>query len=278
LGTSAGYSNTDGNCNSFLGSLAGYSNTNGDNNTFLGYFTGFFSTTGNDNTFLGMYSGFNNIGGSVNTFVGKFSGYGSKSGYANTYLGSNTGYNNETGDYNVFIGYNAGYNETGSNRLYIANSNASFPLVYGEFDNAILAVNGKLGIGRQNPTYPIHMGSGAYCSVGGTWTNASSRSLKENIESLSTGEALDALTKLNPVKYNYKVDKTDKHVGFIAEDVPDLVAASDRKGLSPMDVTAVLTKVVQEQQNMIQEQQKVNQEYKRIISELQERIANLEKK
>ncbi|HLP45622.1 MAG TPA: tail fiber domain-containing protein [Candidatus Kapabacteria bacterium] len=95
--------------------------------------------------------------------------------------------------------------------------------------------------------------------------------LKENIENLNAGEAVAALTKLNPVKYNYKVDKTDKHVGFIAEDVPELAATSDRKGLSPMDVTAVLTKVAQEQQNVIQE-------YRKLISDLQKRMATLEKK
>ena len=39
---------------------------------------------------------------------------------------------------------------------------------------------------------------------------------------------------------------TEKRVGFIAEEVPDLVATKDRKGLSPMDIVAVLTKVVQE--------------------------------
>jgi len=42
-------------------------------------------------------------------------------------------------------------------------------------------------------------------------------------------------------------------VGFATQtwDVPDLVATSDRKGLSPMDIVAVLTKVVQEQQRVI---------------------------
>jgi hypothetical protein len=35
--------------------------------------------------------------------------------------------------------------------------------------------------------------------------------------------------------------------------VPSLVATKDRKGLSPMDIVAVLTKVVQEQQKTIDE-------------------------
>jgi hypothetical protein len=89
------------------------------------------------------------------------------------------------------------------------------------------------------------MASGARVTTGGVWTNASSREYKENIQELSASEAADTLAKLDPVKYNYKVDAEDKHVGFIAEDVPDLVATKDRKGLSPMDIVAVLTKVVQ---------------------------------
>ena len=35
-------------------------------------------------------------------------------------------------------------------------------------------------------------------------------------------------------------------MGFIAEEVPDRVATKDRKGLSPMNIVAVSTKVVQE--------------------------------
>jgi Chaperone of endosialidase len=108
----------------------------------------------------------------------------------------------------------------------------------------------------------LTMASGATCTVGGVWVNSSSRELKDNIEGLTTGEAMKTLAGLEPVKYNYKVDQADAHVGFIAEDVPNLVATKDRKGLSPMDVTAVLTKVVQEQQ--------------RVIAELQSRLDALE--
>lgn len=80
----------------------------------------------------------------------------------------------------------------------------------------------------------------------------SSRELKENIAELSGKEAVEALKNLNPVKFNFKAD-SDKnlHIGFIAEDVPELVATSDRKTLSPMDIVAVLTQALKEQQNTI---------------------------
>jgi len=109
----------------------------------------------------------------------------------------------------------------------------------------------KVGIGLTTPTHPIHLASGAHVTAGGTWTNASSRAYKENIKQLSQKDALSTLKALQPVLYNYKVDKKETYVGFIAEDVPALVATVDRKGLSPMDIVAVLTKVVQHQQSEI---------------------------
>ncbi len=112
------------------------------------------------------------------------------------------------------------------------------------------------GFGTTTPSYPIDTGTGAYLTFTGVWQNASSREYKENIHQLSAEKAFQTLKSLDPVEYNYKVDKKDHYVGFIAEDVPELVAAKDRKGLSPMDIVAVLTKVVQQQQKVIEEQQK----------------------
>ena len=110
----------------------------------------------------------------------------------------------------------------------------------------------------------LTMKSGASCTSGGVWTNASSRDLKDNIQDLSADFALAALDELNPVTFTYKADASESHVGFIAEDVPEIVATKDRKGMSPMDVVALLTKVVQEQQ--------------KTIGQLEERISELEKK
>jgi len=68
---------------------------------------------------------------------------------------------------------------------------------------------------------------------------------------LAADQALETLAALAPVTFKYKADD-EAHVGFIAEDVPDLVATKDRKGLSAMDIVAVLAKVVQEQQAQIE--------------------------
>jgi hypothetical protein len=122
-------------------------------------------------------------------------------------------------------------------------------------NNQVMTVEpgGDVGIGNTNPTHLLDVGtSGAYCDGGG-WVDGSSIEYKENVRTLTGAEAMATLAGLSPVKFNYKVDKTEEWVGFIAEDVPDLVATKDRKGMSPMDVVAVLTKVVQEQQKTIDE-------------------------
>jgi hypothetical protein len=126
----------------------------------------------------------------------------------------------------------------------------------------VISGNGKIGILNDSSPYLLAVGTtGAYCN-GGAWVNGSSRKYKENISQLALQEAFETLTQLKPVIFNYKTDLTEKYVGFIAEDVPELVSTKDRKGLSPMDIVAVLTKVTQEQQ--------------KIITNLTERIEKLE--
>jgi len=112
--------------------------------------------------------------------------------------------------------------------------------------------------------HSLQMKNGAACTKTGVWTNNSSREYKKHIRGLSVDDAKEALKGLNPVRFYYKGDDTDEYVGFIAEEVPDLVATNDRKGMSPMDVVAVLTKVLQEQQKS--------------IDEMSRKIADLERK
>jgi hypothetical protein len=137
---------------------------------------------------------------------------------------------------------------------YILHNRAStLTIGAGSIDRITIDRLGNVGYGVERPEHPLEMVSGAYVSAGGVWTNSSSRERKENIASLSIEEALAALAQLEPVQFNYRNDDAETYVGFIAEDVPELVANKDRTSLSPMDIVAVLTRVIQAQQARIEE-------------------------
>ena len=136
---------------------------------------------------------------------------------------------------------------------YIMHNRAStLTIGAGSIDRITIDRDGNVGFGVSRPSNPIEMASGAHVTAGGVWTNSSSRARKENIAELSLDDALTALTNLEPVRFNYRNDQVERYVGFIAEDVPELVATSGRDALSSMDIVAVLTRVVQEQQKQIE--------------------------
>jgi hypothetical protein len=137
---------------------------------------------------------------------------------------------------------------------YIMHNRAStLTIGAGSIDRITITRDGNIGFGVNRPAHPVEMASGAHVTAGGVWTNSSSIEKKENIRELSPEEALAALVALQPVKFNYKTDDVEDYVGFIAEDVPELVATADRSGLSAMDIVSVLTSVVQQQQKKIDE-------------------------
>ena len=142
---------------------------------------------------------------------------------------------------------------------FLTYSHAADALLFGTASTERMRIDstGRIGIGGVTaPVHALEHSSGAHLTTGGAWINASSRELKQDIEELAAEEAVETLNGLDPVKYAYKRDPQEHHVGFIAEEVPDLVATGDRKGLSPLDIVAVLTKVVQEQQKTIEQLEK----------------------
>ncbi len=245
-GSNSLYSNTTGVENTAVGSSALYSSTTATNNTAVGNWALYGATTGGYNTAMGSSALSSNTSGSGNVALGNASLYANTTGTNNTAIGELAGFSNSTGTGNVFIGRAAGFYETLGNRLYISN-NATTPLLYGVFNAT--ASNNKLGIGTATVAAgdAIKVWNGARLTTGGVWTNASSRELKDNIKTLSTDDANKALAGLSPVRYVYKNSDDEEYMGFIAEDVPDLVAMNDHKSLSPMDIVAVLTTVTKEQ-------------------------------
>ncbi len=120
IGHSAGYNNTEGFFNTFLGTSSGVMNQTGNNNTFVGSKSGNDNTVGNDNTLVGYQSGMNNISGSYNTFLGKNSGFNNTEGNSNSFVGFYSGFSNTTGNNNVFIGpYCGRLNSSGINNSFV---------------------------------------------------------------------------------------------------------------------------------------------------------------
>ena len=91
----------------------------------------------------------------------------------------------------------------------------------------------------------LHLANGGK-NIGGQWLNASSRSYKENINDLSSEDAMQALKGLKSITYEFKRDKENtQRVGFIAEDVPALLATKGGKTVDSLQIISVLTKAVQ---------------------------------
>ncbi len=141
-----GYLNADantGNSNTALGFQALWSNTTGGENTSNGYQALYLNTEGDYNTAIGKTALYNNAEGNYNTAVGMSSLGNSMSRDYNTAIGYKAGESSD-GDRNVFIGANAGSNSMGGDQLYIDNTATNDPLIYGDFDQDKLKINGSL--------------------------------------------------------------------------------------------------------------------------------------
>ena len=141
-----GKSDNDGS-SIFLGKHAG-ANDDGTNNgnVGVGFRTLEHNSTGFNNSAFGRAALYNNSTGDYNVALGTNSGA-LTNGNKNVFLGYETGGGAfDTKDGSVFVGYQAGYSEDISNRLYIENTNSTTPLIYGEFDNDLLRVNGDFEV------------------------------------------------------------------------------------------------------------------------------------
>jgi hypothetical protein len=159
VGNNTGYSNSTGFKNVFIGDSTGYLNSSGRYNIFIGDKVGYSNTEGVSNVMIGSSSGLELTSGYGNLFVGSWSGLSNTTGAQNVFLGNKSGYSNSNGRGNVFVGSYSGYYENGSNKLFIENSNADSTqaLIWGDFSNNLLRVNGKLGINKHPQYYELEI-------------------------------------------------------------------------------------------------------------------------
>lgn len=145
-------SDTTGERNTGVGAFALDANIGGSNNVAVGQDALGANTSGSSNVGVGNYALLQNATTSSNVAIGE-SALESNTGSSNVAIGYQAGKTKTSGDNNVFIGYQAGQNATGSNKLYIANSNTTTPLIGGDFSS------GFVGIGTTVPTHTFTLPS-----------------------------------------------------------------------------------------------------------------------
>jgi len=159
IGKSSLISNTYGHDNTAIGAQSMQYNETGDYNAAVGFYSLNELTEGNGNSACGAYAQRNNISGDYNTSIGDQSLYHNATGDSNTAVGFMAGFKSYYSGC-VYLGFKAGWNNNSDNKLFIENSDSDSPLIYGEFDNDILAVNGNLGIATQTPAVKLHVTGG----------------------------------------------------------------------------------------------------------------------
>jgi hypothetical protein len=310
VGTDAGFANNSGERNTYVGSTSGpQAGGGGSGNVFIGFRAGLSELASNrlyvDNCFTGggctsplIYGEFDNFRVRLNGMTEVHFNGQAKSQFNFSQSSTDTGgYLTSVLDNNFFMSSGARFDGTlASPAQWVQRSPDGNAVIAGSggagyriFTSSGKSVNtlfiptvrlhinyaGEFGI-NQAPVagHEIHTSSGAFLASG-TWTNASSREYKENIHDLAADAAAQALAALTPVTFNYRTDTRWKHVGFIAEDVPDLVASPDRKGLSPMDIVAVLTRVVQKQEQVLKSKSDLLDRQQETIEAQQRVVAGL---
>ena len=278
------YSNTTGFNNTANGNAALSSNTTGDYNTASGYEALWSNTTGNYNTAMGNNALYSNTEGYSNTAYGSRAFESNTTGHSNVGLGTDVNYYNEEGSNNtiigyqagkgtslhnksgnIFPGYQAGYNETGSDLLYIENSNSASPLIWGDFANDRLVINGNSTDNTSDRTFFVNGEAGGTAA----WFNDSDIRLKKNISTIN-----NALEKVNNLRgVNFEWINTENRgdglqMGFIAQEVEQVIPeVVDNTGeyysMQYAPVTALLVEAVKELK-------KQNEELRNQNSELEE--------
>ncbi|MBE0675791.1 MAG: tail fiber domain-containing protein [Bacteroidales bacterium] len=188
--------------NIFIGEGAGYRNNGSSTPTLIflpgGGATTAYITSGGNNIAIGYYSGTNISGaamsgdGNSNVLVGNYSGHSLSTGRENVIVGHAAGKDMVSGRGNVFIGFAAGQTETGSNKLYIDNSNTASPLIQGDFLNNTLVLNGEVYVAATQSYLNIMANSGANnrrsrIAMWGTFGTGTPDYISRNFATIETG-------------------------------------------------------------------------------------------
>ena len=296
IGKDALKANTTGRYNTAIGAQALEVGINTESNTAIGYqalqnnidnsnvavgYQAAKNSTGGSNLSIGSQSLFLNnsapFNGNSNVAVGYNALSSQTVAYENVAIGSGALSRVTTGRNNTGIGAGADVS-IGSGPItnataigYNANVTASNTMVFGNADVVGWGFDTNPTLGVDAIKVSSNAGNGASLTVAGAWMSPSDRTKKHDIENISVG--LKEILSLRPVDFKWN-GSNKEDLGFIAQEVkpilPKLVSGEEGDmAISYSQMTAVLTRAIQEQQDEI----KV---YREQLNALKERLKVLE--
>jgi hypothetical protein len=149
---------------------------------------------------------------------------------------------------------------------------------YGVHANLLtIGTNGFAGFGL-TPVFPIHLASGAHCTAGGTWTNASSRALKENFQIVNPQQVLQRVVDLPITRWNYRSEgETVEHIGPMAEDFARAFGLGETdEAIATVDADGVALASIQALHELIQDKDAAIDELRAENAALAARLERLE--
>lgn len=154
-------------------------------------------------------------------------------GSSNTYIGYDSGISLD-GNANICIGNESGptSSQTSSNLLFIDIETTDNPLIYGEFDNDFIKING---------TFEVTAGL----------SNPSDVNLKSNFKQLDKSEVLEKVSQLNISEWTYKSTPEVRHVGPTAQEFySKFNLGQDDKSIHTIDSNGIALVAIQELINL----------------------------
>ncbi|MDH7462943.1 tail fiber domain-containing protein [Chitinophagaceae bacterium 26-R-25] len=251
------------------GVAIGYNaSTTAMNTVAIGYSS---ATGGQNSSAIGPYSkasGFQaNAFGYGATASGQsssaFGGVSVASGYQSTSIGLGS---SATGGNATALGANA--TAANDNTVVIGNKTVSVLM-----NDAAYDATKALVVGSKNSN-----GNGAYLTVGGAWTNASDRNLKENITKVSSADVLTKIMALDVLKWKYK-GTNEYHIGPMAQDFfAAFSLGTDDKHISSVDPAGVALVAIQELKKENEELSKRVDDQQKLLEQLLKEVNELKAK
>src|SRR5258706_9266655 len=219
------------------------------------------------------------------------------SGFRNAAVGWGALLSNTTGSYNSAFGSLALGNISGGSGNVGIGEQALSNILTGSFNTAIgyrADVESRFGLtnatavgytARVDASNKVRIGNTAVTVIGGqvAWTAFSDKRAKKDIQDLDLG--LDFINALRPVAYRMKDGNDAIDMGFIAQDIEELLGdgynvlaiggdAERTLSLRHTDLIAPMVKAMQEQQQAIQRQEQVIDSLRRELNQLRALIVD----